>query len=100
MRDPSMGETQWRAGGLGTALVALLLVVGPAAASAGSCDRTTELMARSCARNAEADQFVALGNCANIGDTGGATRCVERAERDFRAAQAECGAQGHVRAKV
>jgi hypothetical protein len=85
-------------------MVALLLTAGmaadPAGASATSCDQTTELVARSCAREAEADQLVGLANCANIGTAGDAARCVERAGRDLRAAQTECGAQRTVRVTI
>lgn len=104
MRQSTSGILGWRPRAREAAAVALMMTAGlvatPGAASASSCDQTTELVARSCAREADADQLVALANCANLADAGKATRCVARAGRDLNSAQAECAAQRDVRAKV
>jgi hypothetical protein len=85
----------------GTPLLALGQDADPALAeAAGACDRTTAAMARACSRQAQADFFIDVANCVNLGDAGRRERCIARARRDLRATPEDCRAQQEARARV
>ncbi|HEX8374383.1 MAG TPA: hypothetical protein VF606_04305 [Geminicoccaceae bacterium] len=67
------------------------------AAAEGACTRAAD---DACERQAQADNFLALAICANIGDAGRRSACVREADRELRAAPAECEAQEEAREAV
>ena len=65
----------------------------PTSAWATSCDQATDLVAQSCARDADSDKLLAAAACANVGDPSKAASCLARADEELHSAQDLCAAQ-------
>jgi hypothetical protein len=72
----------------------------PASVQAAGCDQATKAATAACARQAQADNFLALGICANLKDAAQREKCIGQAESELKSAQGECKDQEEARQKV
>jgi len=78
----------------------LAVLAGVPPASAGACDRTTEVAGYACQNEAKDDYWIAVGRCANLAGNGARSTCLRETEAQFAEAQEECGDQAEARGQL